>query len=149
MTNIEDDGTVPTKEEDNWSAPGLNNYRQNYIDNVFAAPDVVIASVWPECEGEYGLYARVRNIGEQAIPHGVTVNFYAGDPEMGGVQIGTTNTTKELYPAEAEDVFVALPDAPADLLDGSELGFAVVNPMETWLECRPANNSGEGSGVCE
>jgi len=31
---------------------------------VFAAPDVVLTSLWPVCDGKYRLYARVWNIGE-------------------------------------------------------------------------------------
>ncbi|MCA9658880.1 MAG: VCBS repeat-containing protein, partial [Myxococcales bacterium] len=149
VTNINDDATVPTMEADNWTVPGLNNYRQNYIDNVFAAPDLVVADVWPECQDPYGLYARVRNIGEQAIGAGLDVAFYAGDPEMGGVLLGTAKTTKELYPAEAEDVFIALADPPATLVDGTDPAFAVVDPGDAWIECRPLNNSGEGTGLCE
>ncbi|HRI10848.1 MAG TPA: hypothetical protein PKW35_23675 [Nannocystaceae bacterium] len=57
-------------------------------------------------------------------------------------------TTKELYPAEAEDVPLPLPGAPDSLKNGQDPLFAVVNPDQDWIECRPANNKAQGSGVC-
>ncbi|MEZ4450191.1 MAG: FG-GAP-like repeat-containing protein [Nannocystaceae bacterium] len=148
VTNVNDDGTVPAKEAPNWKQPGLNNYRQNYITNLFAAPDLVITEVRADCEGDYTLVARVRNLGEQTVQHGVPVAFYAGDPDQGGVLLGMGATTKDLDPAESEEVLLPLPDAPDTLKDGSDPAFAVADPQATVLECRPNNNKTEGTGVC-
>ena len=41
---------------------------------------------------DYALIARVRNIGQAAVPEGVVVGFYAGDPDMGGTMLGSGMT---------------------------------------------------------
>jgi hypothetical protein len=148
MTNIDNDGNVPATPVNNWTQPGLNNFRQNYIEDVVAAPDLVIYTVQGRCDGDYALAARVRNIGHQAVPAGVPVHFYAGDPEQGGALLGVTETVKELYPAEAEDVLLPLPDASDAIKAGQQPIFALVNPDAKWLECRHQNNKAEGTGVC-
>jgi hypothetical protein len=71
VTNIREDGTVPMVEAPNWSTPGLNNYRQNVQPKgEFSAPDVT-ATIFPRCvPDDYALIARVRNIGQAAVPEG-------------------------------------------------------------------------------
>ena len=50
VTNINEDGTIPLVEENNWQKPGLNNYRQNVQgDGIFNAPDLVVTSSWEGC----------------------------------------------------------------------------------------------------
>jgi len=100
---------------------------------------------------DYGLIARVRNIGEAPAPEGVPVYFYKGDPDMGGELLGTGVTTQTLYPAEAEDVLLLLPDASEDIKDGSAVIWIVVDdpmPDHPWHECREDNNRTSGSGRC-
>ena len=152
VTNVREDGSVPAQEVANWTAPGLNNYRQNVQpEGEFSAPDV-IASIFPRCDVmPYALVARVRNIGQAAVPAGVVVGFYAGDPDMGGMLLGSGMTQKSLYPAEAEDVILEIPMPDPGLLDGSTPVFVVVDdgmPVHAWKECRPDNNKVEGSGYC-
>jgi hypothetical protein len=99
----------------------------------------------------YALVARVRNIGQAAVPEGVVVGFYAGDPEMGGATLGMGVTKKSLYPAEAEDVILELAMPDPGIVDGSTPVFVVVDdgmPMHAWKECRTNNNKVEGSGFC-
>lgn len=153
VTNVEEDGTIPTIEKPNWSTPKLDNFRQNVQpEGEFAAPDLVV-SIEARCT-PYGLVARVRNIGEAAAPAGIPVSFYVGDPSAGGVVIAGSpvSTTKVLYSAEAEDVFLALPDPPPGVADGSKPVYAVVDdPSQphSWHECRTDNNvSSPGSGAC-
>ena len=47
ITNINDDGTIPAVEDDNWLSPAgdpFNNYRQNVQDEgIFNAPDAVVS----------------------------------------------------------------------------------------------------------
>jgi len=152
VTNVREDGTVPTVEPDNWATPGLNNYRQNVQPKgEFSAPDVT-ASIFPRCDTmPYALVARVRNIGQAAVPEGVVVGFYAGDPEMGGAMLGMGVTKKSLYPAEAEDVILELAMPDPGIVDGTTPVFVVVDdgmPMHAWKECRTNNNKVEGSGFC-
>jgi hypothetical protein len=152
VTNIAEDGTVPAVEAANWQAPGLNNYRQNVQpQGEFSAPDVT-AAIFPICDNlPYALVARVRNIGQAAVPAGVVVGFYAGDPDMGGMLLGSGMTKKSLYPAEAEDVVLELAMPDPGLIDGSIAVFVVVDdgmPAHLWKECRTTNNKIEGSGYC-
>lgn len=152
VTNIEEDGTVPTIEAPNHLQPKLNNYRQNVQPlGEFSAPDLVV-SVFPKCDAEYGVFARVRNIGEAAVPAGVAVNFYVGDPQAGGVSMGgPLYTTQVLYPAEAEDILLLLPDPPDGVQEGTVDIYATVDEdgNHTWHECRTDNNqSAAGNGKC-
>ena len=152
VTNVEEDGTIPTVETANWSVDGLNNFRQNVQpEGEFAAPDLV-ASVLGVCSpDEFGAIARVRNLGRAAVPQGVPVGFYEGDPAAGGVLLGTELTSKILYPAEAEDVVLLLPDASPALRMGDTEVWVVVDdgmPAHPWVECRPDNNRAHGPIDC-
>ncbi|HEY8377175.1 MAG TPA: VCBS repeat-containing protein, partial [Nannocystis sp.] len=151
ITNVREDGTIPAVEPANWTTPGLNNYRQNVQpEGEFSAPDLT-ATIYPRCEGPYGLVARVRNIGQAAVPPGVVVGFYEGDPDQGGVQLGVGMTKKALYPAEAEDVAIDVPNPSEALTDGTIPVFVVLDdgqPEHSWKECRTENNKVQGSGYC-
>ncbi|MGB1275149.1 MAG: S8 family serine peptidase, partial [Nannocystaceae bacterium] len=151
VTNVEESGAIPAKEEANWKVPRLNNYRQNVQPmGEFSAPDLV-AKVLVRCDDEYELIARVRNLGQAAVPAGVAIGFYAGDPEMKGESLGTEYTTKALYPAEAEDVVLVLPNPPASVKFGELDAFVVIdddNVDQVWEECRVDNNKQSGSGKC-
>lgn len=138
VTNIEEDGTVPTKEKPNWTQKGLNNFRQNRAPGgaELFAPDL-IASVFPACHGDPGLVARVRNIGRAFAPAGIPVGFYAGDPKAGGTLLGTVATSVPLYPAQGEDVLLPVIALPTDLV------YAVVDDgamSHAWTECNTDNN---------
>ena len=153
VTNVDEDGTIPKNELPNWTQPRLNNFRQNVQPlGEFSAPDLIV-SVFPRCVGTYAVVARVRNIGQASVPAKVTVGFYAGDPASGGTLLGTGFTTKALYPAEAEDVVLELPGAPADVKSGATPLFAVVDdgsPAHSWVECRTDNNKSAGAnGKCQ
>lgn len=146
ITNVEEDGTIPSPELPNVAQPGLNNFRQNkQPGSEFAAPDAVV-SVAPVCSGEYGIAATVRNVGEAALPAGVVVGFYAGSPP-GGTSLGAAMTQKVLYSAEAEVVVLPLPAAPAEVKNGNQPVYAVVDdgaePHPEWAECRTDNNTSE------
>ncbi len=131
---------------------GLNNFRQNVQpEGEFSAPDLIV-SLRLHCPPEpYALVGRVRNIGETSVPSGVPVYFFEGDPKNGGTMLGSGATSKVLYPAEAEDVVLPLPNAPPGVVDGSSEVWVVVDdamPMHAWHECRTDNNSAVGNGKC-
>lgn len=68
VTNVREDGGVPTRRSLTGPHPGLNNYGQNVQpEGEFSAPDVT-ASIFPRCDVmPYALVARVRNIGQAAV----------------------------------------------------------------------------------
>jgi len=152
ITNVEEDGTIPSPEKPNFTQSGLNNFRQNkQPGSEFAAPDAVV-SIEPRCSQEYGLVAVVRNVGEAALPAGVAVGFYAGNAP-GGMALGQGQTSQVLYPAESEAVFLPLPNAPPGVTNGVTPIYAVVDdggaPHPAWTECRTDNNtSAAASGSC-
>lgn len=152
VTNVSESGEVPAIEATNWTQPGLNNFRQNVQpEGEFSAPDLIVALRLQCAPDPYGLIGRVRNVGEASVPAGVPVYFYEGDPDMGGVLLGMGATTKVLYPAEAEDVVLELPNPPPGVEDGSSVVWVVVDdamPAHLWHECRTDNNRAMGSGKC-
>jgi hypothetical protein len=143
ITNVDEDGTIPQLEAVNYSTAGLNNFRLNkQPGGEFSAPDAVV-SVAPKCSAPYGLVATVQNIGEAALPADVPVGFYAGTPPS-GTQLGTVSTTRALYALDTEQVFLPLPDASDDIVNGDTFVYAVVDDGPAhpeWNECRVDNNT--------
>ena len=114
VTNINEDGTVPTPEEANWKNPRLNNYRQNVqTTGLFNAPNLVpgsLQSSLSRCsESIITLTAIVQNIGALSIPAGLIVNFYVKSPtaSMDVAYIGQAKTTKSLGIGEETSVTLA------------------------------------------
>ncbi|MEM9071346.1 MAG: FG-GAP-like repeat-containing protein [Myxococcota bacterium] len=137
ITNIEEDGTVPQRQADNFRTPGLNNFRTNrQPGNEFAAADAVVSLI-PICGPESFIEATVRNLGEAVLPRGATVRLTAGTPAMPGALLGTMTTTLALYPAQAESLSFPV---DARFADGSAMFFAEVEVAAGTLECRSDNN---------
>ncbi|MBZ5710242.1 FG-GAP-like repeat-containing protein [Nannocystis pusilla] len=152
VTNVAEDGTIPTVEASNWTTPGLNNFRQNVQpEGEFAAPDLVVSGT-TECFDGFRAHARVRNLGQAAVPAGVPVGFYEGDPDQGGLFLGSGITTKVLYPAEAQELTLELPDIPPGFIDGSKPLVLIVDdgaPDHPWHECRTDNNKATLDPACK
>ena len=152
ITNVEEDGTISSNAAPNWSTPGLNNFRQNkQPDSEFGAPDAIVA-IEPLCDDEaYSLVATVRNVGEAALPAGVMVGFYTGDPPN-GLKVGEALTSKTLYPLESEVLVLPFDAAPDDVKNGLVNVYAVVDdtiiPHPAWQECITDNNIGTSTGKC-
>lgn len=155
VTNVTTDyGTVPMVEENNWTRPGLNNYRQNVQgEGVFNAADlrvIAIEAVLSNCPSTATLRARVQNAGNLGVPSGILVTFRQGMSTTGRV-LGTVATMTELLPGastlvEIDDV--ALDGAPPFAFnatvdaDGSGVGAIV--------ECLEDNNTAAiGNVSCE
>jgi hypothetical protein len=151
VTNIDEDGHVPAQELPNWSVERLNNFRQNVQpQGEFSAPDLVI-DLWVQCFDGYAVFARVRNIGQAAVPAGVLVGFYDGDPAKGGALLFQAETKNTLYPAEGEDLRLdaALPQA---IQDGDQELWVVVDdgkPTHPWHQCQTDNDIHHELVPCE
>ena len=144
ITNIGEDGRVPREEAPNWADPELNDFRLNrQPGNALAAADVVVGLA-PQCVGGFGIVATVRNLGEAVLPPGARVRLYRGPLTPGVVPpdaalLGTAFTTRSLYPAQAEELVFALPEADARpiLFDGTERAHAIADVPPEVRECRP------------
>ncbi len=127
ITNINDDGTIPQFEQNNWVTPSgepYNNFRQNTLPGnlPLAAPNLTASRVRIDaspCPNGVGLVARIGNGGSNLAAAPVSVAFYDGDPNLGGVLIGVAATTINLLPGRYEDVtFVGPPtlSGPHDIV---------------------------------
>lgn len=90
ITNVEEDGRIPSRETPNWRVAGFNNFRQNLPDfSPFAAPDLTVEWVrgdTSECPAALRVQARVCNRGDVRVGAGRAVRFYAG-PLPGAAEI--------------------------------------------------------------
>lgn len=115
ITNVNDDGTVPAVESDNWLSPAgspLNNYRQNAFFGLspLAAPDLTASYLrFDPFAAIPTATARIGNGGSLLVGTGLPVSFYQGDPNAGGTLIGTVPTSVALSPGDYEDVVLNLP----------------------------------------
>jgi hypothetical protein len=136
----------------NWLTEGLNNFRQNVQpQGEFSAPDLIV-DIKARCMNGYEAIARVRNVGQAAVPAGVLVGFYDGDPQQGGTLLGQGMTTKILDPAEAEDVVLDGANVPQAIQDGDQELWVVVDdgmPDHPWHECRTDNNVHHEEAACD
>ena len=116
ITNVNDDGTIPSHEANNWETH--NNFRLNAWTSLdpHAAADLT-ASFARVDQGETDVTYTVRigNGGAIVAPTETKVAFYNGDPNGGGVLLGTATTTTPLLPGQYEDVQVTV--AAVELAD--------------------------------
>jgi hypothetical protein len=130
VTNVEEDGTVPSYEEPNWAQDHLNNFRQNVQgEGLFWAPDLVVINLGAVCELNMSLYITfdVMNQGSRMVGPGAAATVYIDD-----TAVHTVRTTQSLLPGqlehfsyswplppEMEDVVFSLTVAADDVGDGS------------------------------
>jgi RHS repeat-associated protein len=111
ITNIEDDGTIPSIEQNNWET--FNNYRQNGLleGSAFVAPDLTASFVQATSQTPTSivLSARIGNGGAVVAAASLRVAFYDGDPVAGGTLLGVVATSQNLMPGEFEDVSLLAP----------------------------------------
>jgi hypothetical protein len=133
ITNINDDGSIPANERNNWEF--YNNYRQNVKTggSVFAAPDLTATFLGIDeanCPGSAGITARIGNGGSNIAAAPVKVAFYEGDPAAGGRLLGVMQTTNDLMPGQYEDMTYSL----SPVIEGSR------------TICVSADDDGTGTG---
>lgn len=143
ITNINDNGTIPVIESNNWES--FNNYRQNVqtAGSVLAAPDLTASLLkldTNECPDAVGISARIGNGGSNVAAAPVNVAFYDGDPNAGGTLLGVVPTTLDLDPGEFEDVTLVV----TPVLQGIRTICVVVDDNGTGTgslnECDETNN---------
>ena len=99
VTNADSDGNVPVAEQDNWTQPGLNNFRQNVQgEGVFNAADLTVslAVSLVKCDtDELVLQATIYNEGALGVPAGIQVTFYEGSDNT-GLKLGSKPTNEAI-----------------------------------------------------
>jgi large repetitive protein len=139
VTNVNDDGSIPQYESPSWL---LNNTfrtqaRVDQYPNPYLTPNLTASYLRAEQAGtSMNLAVRVGNGGAVASAPTVTVTYFDGNPNSGGIVIGTASTTKALSPGEFQDVVFSWP--------GGNLGlhhlYAVVDAANAVSECRKDDN---------
>ncbi|MFP4440651.1 MAG: FG-GAP-like repeat-containing protein, partial [Chloroflexaceae bacterium] len=130
ITNINDDGTIPAREANNWET--FNNYRLNTFLSgcATARPDLTASYVRLARETtSLTLTARIGNGGGLFVPAGVPVSWYAGAPANRDL-LGTVTTTQRLEPGQYTDIALTLP-----------VGTTTESPV--WVV---ADDQGDGTG---
>jgi hypothetical protein len=139
ITNVNDDGTIPAHETDNWEV--FNNYRTQVGEGSFNVPDLAPSLLPLSCEdGGAQLRVVVGNGGGASAPPGVPVTFY--DLDTGGVPVTTIQTGTELEPGWLEPLATGWTIAGGHYhilvrVDDSGAGTG------TLTECREDNNECE------
>lgn len=139
ITNVNDDGTIPRYEENSWER--YNTYRCNSMlpDQALASADITTSYITID-QTNYPssviLSARIGNGGAASQISAVDVVFYNGDPQAGGVLIGTSTTSKTINPGEYQDVSVIW-TSPS--FDGSAI-YVIADKDGKLHECRRDNN---------
>ena len=147
VTNVGQDGSIPTTEMNNWTTPGLNNYRMNAQGaGAFNAPDLTVSSVAVDVSDcpTVMIQARVVNYGSIGVPAGVPIAFYRGTSSAGQL-LGNVTTTQGLLPGASEIVTLAYP------VPNGEMGpfdfFVSISTGGPAVECRTDNNGTGSSGA--
>jgi RHS repeat-associated protein len=141
ITNVNDDGTIPQYEDNNWET--YNNFRQNQMLQPFACMDLTSSYIrvnqnnCPHVE----IIVRIGNGGVLHTAPGLNVAFYYGDPDNGGALIGTATVDVRLNPGEYADISIN-----TNLLDE----ISAINPTplhNLHTLCVVADDDGTGFGT--
>lgn len=144
ITNVNDDGTIPRYEKNNWET--YNNYRCNSLlpDQALGTPDLTTSYITID-QNNYPssvtVTARIGNGGALSQAAGVDVAFYDGDPSQGGIFIGTSQTANTLDPGDYEDVSIKWSNPSS----GNHTVFVVADKDNKIHECREDNNTASAS----
>lgn len=136
-------------ELDNWTEPGLNNYRQNVQGaGVFNAPNLsVTLDAIASCgSASIRLSAVVTNVGSRGVPAGVEVELLQLAPTA--TPLDTVLTTRPLLPGASERLTVTVEPVPFDTdltfearVDGATSAMPV-------LECNEDDNTATATDRC-
>jgi hypothetical protein len=143
VTNVNEDGTIPrtSDAEENWLAPGLNNFRQNVQGELtdIPGPDFTVGNLQAVCEGESTrIVAEVCNRGGALIDSGVVVIFR----QEGGEELCRLATPEPVPPGMCMEVDCVAPVKAEGVFE------AVADPDGAIEECIEDNNGADGTAHC-
>ncbi|MBI5849454.1 MAG: VCBS repeat-containing protein [Planctomycetes bacterium] len=111
ITNVDDDGTIPLNERENWLTVGpnglpFNSYRQNVLTCCppTIAADPTACDIVPPCLSSNVATVRIGNGGGIFAPATMPVSLYDGVPGQGGVLLGTLPVGQVLQPGDFVDL---------------------------------------------
>lgn len=142
VTDADSAGNPPMTEQENWSSPGLNNFRQNVQgEGVFNAADLTIslAANLNQCSESLVLVATVYNEGTLGVAAGVDVTFYEGIDNT-GTKLGTKPTTVDILPGASTQLIWTV---PGPTKDAKKNFFVEIDPginLGLVKECNEGNN---------
>ena len=109
ITNISEDGIVPTKEPRNWDNPYLNNFRQNVQPGgLFDAPDLTGDTAPIKCTVVLQAEVLVKNQGAAKVAAGIPVSLYGSIQGGAYTLLKTVLTKTQLIPGQSEKVSFSL-----------------------------------------
>lgn len=150
VTNVDDRGGIPTSELDNWTQPGLDDYRQNVQGaGVFNAPNLTATlDVVAQCrDGAMLLSAVVTNAGSRGVPAGVLVQLYQTVPTP-EVLVGTAMTARPLLPGGSERVTVTVTGVPTGMDVTYEVRVDGATSAMPVTECNEGDNVASDTDRC-
>jgi len=148
VTNISDSGKVPRTSQwlQNWTQPGLNNFRQNAPgagSTAGASPDLTVKQAKATCNGaDASVTIDVCDRGTEPVADGLKVAVYAGNPPSTLACVAVTQAP--VYPGQCVTATCTWPNAKGDATvvvddDGTGAGANT--------ECKEANNRLVVAGV--
>lgn len=146
-------GAIPLGELDNWTQPGLNNYRQNVQgEGLFNAPDLAVTNLATDCDTIDGVTfsVTISNLGTRGVPEGTDVALYVSID--GSEQYLTTlTTTVRLLPGGAETLdylWTEAPDPSGSTITVRSVADADENGNGQHNECKEDNNELQNEATC-
>ncbi len=147
VTNVTEDGQIPTAPDPNWMSSRLNNFRQNVQPGgLFDAPDFVVRSITRlDCdESHYSVEVVVGNDGSLSVPAGILTHLTVMAEDGREFDLGAVATTDWLLPGASEAL-----QAVFEIPEGPEVTGIVVSARidddgagaEQYNECDENNNA--------
>lgn len=115
ITNVSDNGAIPSKHRNNWSIDGLNNFRLNVQPGANYLPNLKITSVSNpyqcEADGNAKIYFVIENNGWATAKAGITVKIYKSDtPDGEYTLLGSVKTDDHIAASQQKQMAFELPD---------------------------------------
>lgn len=147
VTNIEEDGTVPTVPDKNWEQGRLNNFRQNVQpDGLFDAPDLVVESISAvntptDClsDGYITTEITVGNQGALGVAEEIPIDVILQRPNGTVIDEQQLATTERLLPGQSETLSIDW-ELDDGLLHTAIEVMVRIDPDGAYNECDEDNN---------
>lgn len=150
VTNISDNGTIPTHQRANWNIDGLNNFRLNVQPGANYLPNLEIKDVTTpydcDVDGKSIVYFTVKNSGWATAPAGITVKIYSSMTEDGEYTlVGSLKTPTVIRASQEIGMQMSMPEGQK-IKNG--MFFLITFGDDAPTQCRDDNHSVTHQAVC-